>query len=346
MLMLNNSSAAKLVTLALTSLVLTSAAPIINLNSSQDPSLPAIDCIKVQGDLATTAASLAQGDRIPIKIDVSGCDPSTVDPAQPLTITLVKCDQHDTMLKLAEIVGEAEQKEYTWIINTPSTTIEILNLNSASPDSNKYHIKVDAISKDGTTYLTGKTLSFNIDAPVNFQKRDDNNVVSLPPLAEVSNSAIADAVKPEDAALTEVPVPETSAEQAPIASDVTNQVDSVVPDTSMDASPVIPPVDTSNPVPDILPPSTSNVSFEPIDTSDLPMPSGPNQPAQGDPELSNIIQETNRQSASDVFFKYAGASSAILSTIGWGVGGLVGGVLGGTAGLLIGLTAALIDAFK
>lgn len=90
-------------------------------------------------------------------------------------------------------------------------------------------------------------------------------------------------------------------------------------------------------------PTYPNTPPEIIDPSTLVTPSGPNQAALGDPEAPKVIQEPKkRPSSAEVFFKYAGAGSAILSTIGLGVGGLVGGVVGGTVGLLIGVSAALV----
>lgn len=56
-----------------------------------------------------------------------------------------------------------------------------------------------------------------------------------------------------------------------------------------------------------------------------------------------IHEPKKKPSAGEVFLKYAGAGSAILSTLGLGLGGVVGGVIGGAAGLLIGVTAALIN---
>lgn len=103
--MLNISSAAKLVTLAMASFMLASssfAAPVLNLHGEGD-SLPAIDCVKIQGD--STHDVIVQGEQTPIKIDVSGCDPSLVDTTLPWRVTLVNCEHHEDTLKLADLVS-------------------------------------------------------------------------------------------------------------------------------------------------------------------------------------------------------------------------------------------------
>lgn len=108
--MLNISSAAKLVTLTMASFMLassTSAAPVLNLHSGGGNSLPAIDCVKIQSDITHENASIVQGEQVPIKIDVSGCHPSSVDTTQPWVVTLVNCEHHDDTLKLADLVSHS-----------------------------------------------------------------------------------------------------------------------------------------------------------------------------------------------------------------------------------------------
>lgn len=110
MLMLNISSAAKLVILAMASFMLassTSAAPVLNLHSEGGNSLPAIDCVKIRNDRTRENADIVQGEQVPIKIDVSGCDPSLVDTTQPWIVTLVNCEHHDDTLKLASFVSHS-----------------------------------------------------------------------------------------------------------------------------------------------------------------------------------------------------------------------------------------------
>ncbi|KAG0219603.1 hypothetical protein BGX33_002150 [Mortierella sp. NVP41] len=348
MLMLNASSATKLVTLTVASFMLassSSAAPVIN-RQGESPSLPAADCVKIQDDIDCSKL-------VPIKVDTSGCDPSLVDTTQPWTVTLVNCEHHDDTIKLADIVGGAVQKDHTWNVQVQPNTIAAFNSNVASTNS-KYHIQVELITKDGNERLFGKTTSFIISKSL--QKRDDDVVVTpidnpavpmLPPhlstnnAVPVDNAAIAPidnvAVPPADnAAIPEVTGIDQS--QDPTQAAVNPAIDVLAVPPAILLPTVKTPDDLVAPLPTVKSPSI-------IDTNngDVPNPSGPNQSKPGDPAAVQIIHEPKkRPSAGEVFFKYAGAGSAILSTIGPGLGGVVGGVVGGAAGLVIGLTAALV----
>ncbi|KAF8936965.1 hypothetical protein BGZ47_009235 [Haplosporangium gracile] len=304
--MLNISSTAKLVTLVMASFMLassTSAAPVLNLHSGGD-SLLAVDC------------------------------------------------------------HGADQKEYSLAINIQPNTLATLNAGKialTTTDSPKYHIQVDATSKSGTERLTGRAASFNIAATTFFQKRNDD--ITLP----VDGSAIPEVVSPISGVAAPVPIDESKAKKLffqsqqlqhrrprqlpgapapPVNPAITTApVPLAVPETSVATSaPSVTPSPSPSPSPAVIPtPTYPNTSLEIIDPSTLVNPSGPNQAAPGDPAAPKVIPEPKKQPTSaEVFFKYAGAGSAILSTIGFGVGGLVGGVVGGTVGLLIGLLAALV----
>ncbi|KAF9105634.1 hypothetical protein BGX29_011839 [Mortierella sp. GBA35] len=341
MLMLNASSATKLVTLTVASFMLassSSAAPVIN-RQGESPSLPAVDCVKIQDDI--DCSKLVQGEQVPIKVDTSGCDPSLVDTTQPWTVTLVNCEHHDDTLKLADIVGGAVQKDHTWNVQVQPNTIAAFNSNVASTNF-KYHIQVELITKDGNERLFGKTTSFIISKSL--QKRDDDVVYAIPPVdnaVPVDNAAIAPidnvAVPPADnAAIPEVTGIDQSQDPTQAAANPAIDVLAVPPAIPLPT--VKTPDDPVAPLPTVKSPSI-------IDTNngDVPNPSGPNQSKPGDPAAVQIIHEPKkRPSAGEVFLKYAGAGSAILSTIGPGLGGVVGGVVGGAAGLVIGLTAALV----
>lgn len=115
--MLKISSAAKLVALAMASFMLassTSAAPVLNLHSEGGDSLPAIDCVKIQSDITRENAPVVLGKQGLIKIDVSGCDPSLVDTAQPWTVTLVNCEHHYDAVKLADLVSHFFPPSFTY----------------------------------------------------------------------------------------------------------------------------------------------------------------------------------------------------------------------------------------
>ncbi|KAF9551831.1 hypothetical protein EC957_004154 [Mortierella hygrophila] len=333
MLMLNISSAAKLATLAMATFMLassTSAAPVLNLHGGVDP-LPAIDCVKIQSDITRENVSLVQGEQIPIKIDVTGCHPSLVDIAQPWIVTLVNCENHDNTLKLADIIGGADQKEYTLAVNTQPSTLAALNtgsIPSTKPSSTKYHIQVDAISKDGTERLTGRTASFNIAATSFFQRRDDDIV---PPVDGPETASPVDG-----ASIPEVVGADKVEDLSPAAA---------APPPATAPTVAATPSPSPSPAPAVIPnPTYPNTPPETIDLSTAVTPSGPNQAAPGDPAAPKVIQEPKKgPSSAEVFFKYAGAGSAILSTIGLGVGGLVGGIVGGTVGLVIGISAALVN---
>ncbi|KAF9912729.1 hypothetical protein EC991_009465 [Linnemannia zychae] len=379
MLMLNISSAAKLVAMTVAGFMLAStttiAAPVLNLHIGGD-TLPAIDCVKITGT-DTNRVSLLQGEQLPIKIDTSGCDPSLVDTAQPWTLTLVNCHNHADTLKLVELVGGTDQKEYNWAVQTQPNNILDVNTNAASPtdsNNNKYHIQVDALSKDGTERLTGRTASFTIDIN-SLQKRDDEAPVvaetpetpAAPIVDAVANSdtpAIEGAINPEDPtdkakevspAVANPVVPDVlSTPVVPATDPVISTDPPVVLNTPIDPLAVVPavpettpaaPAPASAPVPAVVPsPTYPNIPPEIVEPAAVPSPSGPNQPDASDPKAPQVITEPKkRPSTSEVFFKYAGAGSAILSTIGMGVGGLVGGIIGGTAGLVIGITAALVN---
>jgi hypothetical protein len=105
MLMLSISSAGKLVTLAMASFMLASssfAAPMVNLHRGDI--VRAIDCVKIQDDSIHDV--VVQGEQTPIKIDVSGCEPSLLDTTHPWTVTLVNCEHHEDTVKLAELVSQ------------------------------------------------------------------------------------------------------------------------------------------------------------------------------------------------------------------------------------------------
>ncbi|KAG9066906.1 hypothetical protein KI688_012818 [Linnemannia hyalina] len=337
MLMLNISSAAKLVTLAMATFMLassTSAAPVLNLHGGGEDFLPAIDCVKIQSDITRENVSVVQGEQIPIKIDVTGCDPSLVDIVQPWIVTFVNCENHDNTLKLADIIGGADQKEYTLDVNTQPNTLAALNagsIPSTKTGSTKYHIQVDAISRDGTERLTGRTASFNIAATSFFQKRDDG---IIPP---VDGAAIPEIASPVDgASIPEVVGADKVEDLSPAAA---------APPPATAPTVAATPFPSPSPAPAVVPnPTYPNTPPEIIDLSTAVTPSGPNQAAPGDPAAPKVIQEPKKgPSSAEVFFKYAGAGSAILSTIGLGVGGLVGGIVGGTVGLVIGISAALVN---
>ncbi|KAH7052869.1 hypothetical protein BKA57DRAFT_526864 [Linnemannia elongata] len=402
MLMLKISSAAKLVALAMASFMLassTSAAPVLNPHSEGD-SLPAIDCVKIQSDITRENAPVVLGEQGLIKIDVSGCDPSLVDTAQPWTVTLVNCEHHDDTVKLADLIGGADQKEYTFAVNAQSNTLMAIKTGSGSStatDSPKFHIQVDATSKDGTKRLTGRTASFNFVANSFFQKRDDDiippvdgaampeivspvdgasapEVVEADKAEDISPAATATppatptvtgapAVKPAAPAIpTGNPPTTTTVKNPPTTTTVTSTKPPVITTVKPSTTPVVTttsipsatsktptvaatPSPSPSPAPAVIPnPTYPNTPLEIIDPSTLATPSGPNQAAPGDPAAPKVIQEPKkRPSSGEVFLKYAGAGSAILSTIGLGVGGLVGGIVGGTVGLLIGVSAALVN---
>ncbi|KAK3839946.1 MAG: hypothetical protein J3R72DRAFT_492277 [Linnemannia gamsii] len=403
MLMLNTSSAAKLVAMTMASFMLASssttfAAPVLNLHGSRaDTSLPSIDCVKIQSN-DINRASLVQEDQVPFKIDVSGCDPALVDTTQPWTITLVNCQNHADTLKLADLAGGgAEQKEFNWAIETQQLK-NLLNVNTnhiaSTPDSNnnnKYHIQVDATSKDGTVRLTGKTASFLIDTNDALHKRDDDNAAHVvTPITDVSPATDDNATPATDM----TPIPDADITPIPTSDIVTvpnevtdvNNVQDISPAATVvtpvtPATPVtldvpavnvqdVPPADDNSVVPAILnslaspatnpvapaaaspspspaavipSPTYPNLPLEIVDPSQVVNPTGPNQAAKGDPAAPKIIMQTKQRTTSDVFLTYAGAGSAILSTIGLGLGGLVGGVVGGAVGLVIGLSAALVN---
>ncbi|KAG0304909.1 hypothetical protein BGZ97_001304 [Linnemannia gamsii] len=378
MLMLSISSAGKLVTLAMASFMLASssfAAPMVNLHRGDI--VRAIDCVKIQDDSIHDV--VVQGEQTPIKIDVSGCEPSLLDTTHPWTVTLVNCEHHEDTVKLAELVGGAGQKEYTLSVNTqPSTLATPNNRNIASTTgSTKYHIQVDTISKDGAERLTGRSVSFKIAPTTAFQKRDDDVVppVDITPIPEVvsivDGAATPEVTSPVDgAAIPEVASPVDGVAISEVSSPV---VVSTIPEVvdvnngegfspaAVAVSPAAPadltinhsptlvatpaPSASPSPTPAVIPsPTYPNVPLEIIDPSTPVEPTGPNQAAPGDPAPPKVIHEPKKKpSAGEVFLKYAGAGSAILSTLGLGLGGVVGGVIGGAAGLLIGVTAALIN---
>ncbi|KAG0378380.1 hypothetical protein BGX24_003993 [Mortierella sp. AD032] len=412
MLMLNTSSAAKLVAMTMASFMLASssttfAAPVLNLHGSRaDTSLPSIDCVKIQS-YDINRASLVQEDQVPFKIDVSGCDPALVDTTQPWTITLVNCQNHADILKLADLTGGgSEQKEFNWAVETQQLK-NLLNVNTnhiaSTPDSNnnnKYHIQVDATSIDGTVRLTGKTASFLIDTNGALHKRDDDNAVHVvAPITDVSPILATDenatpATNDNATPATDMtPIPDADITQIPTSDIVTvpnevndvNDVQDISPVAAVTpatpATPVtldvpavnvqdVPPADDNSVVPAILnslaspatnpvapaaaspspspaavipSPTYPNLPLEIVDPSQAVNPTGPNQAAKGDPATPKVIMQTKQRTTSDVFLTYAGAGSAILSTIGLGLGGLVGGVVGGAVGLVIGLSAALVN---
>ncbi|KAG0278458.1 hypothetical protein BGZ95_003957 [Linnemannia exigua] len=404
MLMLITNSAAKLVAMAMASIMLASssstfAAPVLNLHGpGADKPLPSINCVKIQSN-DINRASLVQGDHVPFKIDVSGCDPALIDASQPWTITLVNCQNHADTFTLADLVGGAEQKEFSWAVQTQQLK-GLLDVNTNhiastpdSNDSNKYHIQVDATSKDGTALLSGRTASFVIDTNSALHKRDDDNVAQVvTPITEVTPiPATDDSATPATdgnatPAIDTTPIhvgdiiPSPGSDIVTVsneATDVNNVQDNspaatVTPATpdvpaievqgalpAAEASPVVPDIlnslaspatnpavpATASPSPLAVIPSPTypNLPLEIIDNSQIVNTTGPNQPAKGDPTASKIIIETKKRTAGDVFLTYAGAGSAILSTVGLGLGGLVGGVVGGAVGLVIGLTAALVN---
>ncbi|KAF9128433.1 hypothetical protein BGW39_005057 [Mortierella sp. 14UC] len=398
MLMLNISSAAKLVAMTVAGFILASttatAAPFLNLHYEGD-TLPAIDCVKIQGT-DINRASLLQGEQLPVKIDTSGCVPSLVDATQPWTLTLVNCQNHTDTLKLADLEGRgADQKEYNWAVQTQLNNILNDNTNTASitDNTNKYYIQVDTPSKDGSGRLTGKTASFTIDTNNSLQKRDDD----VPAVTKIPDAPVAPVVNgvtvPDAPAVDGVTVPDTpatdvvttpeeptdvnntqdispadttpAAPAAPVikvsgAPSVANPVVPAVPNTP--AAPATKPVIPAVPVPPVVPnasivpppaapavpvpapapaippaapapavipsPTYPNIPLEIVNLATLPNPAGPNQPAAGDPKGFQIILEPKKgPSTGEVFLKYAGAGSAILSTIGLGLGGLVGVLL-------------------
>ncbi|KAF9151088.1 hypothetical protein BG015_007098 [Linnemannia schmuckeri] len=275
MLMLNINSAAKFVTLAMASCMLASsasAAPILNPNSGGGDSLPAIDCVKIQGDITRETTPAIQGEQIRIKIDVSGCDPS-------LTVTLVSCEHHEDTLKLADVV-RADQKEYKLAINTQPNTLATLNTgNIASTTTGlpKYQIQADATSKSGTE----RTASFNIAATASSRSE---MMILLHPSTDLlfsrqasSESSYHNSSRPSsyfrNPRCPSCPQHHTLSMALALNS------------TSSHPRPHIP-----------------NTSLEIIDPSTLVNPSGPNQAARGDLASPKVIQESKKQLTSAEVF--------------------------------------------
>lgn len=235
----------------------------------------------------------------------------------------------------------------------PSTLATLNNGNIVSTTgSTKYHIQVETTSKDGTERLTGRTVSFNIAPTSAFQKRNDDAVLS------VDGAAISEVASPVDGAANPEVALSVDGSTVPEVVDVNNgegvSPAAVAISPAVSETPIDVPISVANPPSSIssssvlaaIPsPTYPNVPLEITDPS-IPVPNttGPNQAAPGDPATPKVIQEPKKKpSSGEVFLKYAGAGSAILSTIGLGLGGLVGGAVGGAVGLVIGVAAALVN---
>ncbi|KAF9429808.1 hypothetical protein BGZ94_009424 [Podila epigama] len=327
-MLLNVTPALQVASVGLASLMLATAAP-VGTSKTITHTVKTLACAKVDipGTMYAGSSSgehpptATEGDKLLLTIDVSGCDQSTLQSDKPWSLYIGDAKHPEVAPVMVTQMVIPGKTQYWWEASLPNVR--------DTDEEPEYYILAQTMSIDGKQRFVGRTEAFAI-----VEEETNSNDTRM--------SLARHIIKRDEPQQEQAPLA-AAAPEAPPATEVAGAVTGG--DPNFKPALAIPQVNVPPPNPYLTAPEPSfpNVPKPPpADPAVLPDPTYPNIRKDGDPlpVVKPGPDGEPKETASDVFFRYAGAGAAILSTVGVGVGGLVGGVVGGAVGLTTGLIAA------